>query len=198
MGLGLLAATVASGPSPTLTSHRSPASTVLSPTDEYIPFKGVTDSIYFWVIIGDGGTPDRALTAGGYEMGVTIGEPAIQISTAGGGSHTGFFGFWWPDLLPVPLGVRETQGDQPAYRFYLGAPYPNPSRGPVRIPYGVGEEAEVSLVVYDMTGRQVATLVQGKRKPGNYVATWKSASGGVYIVHYQAGNFRAQVKVIRR
>lgn len=192
----LIAATTVAPSSTAKTTHTltTPGVSVLH--DDYVPFKGATDSIYFWVVIGDGGTPDRALTAGSYEMGVTVGEPAIQISTAG--SYTGFFGFWWPDLLPVPIGVKESESPGPEYTFYLRAPFPNPARGPVRIRYGVGAESQVSMVVYDMNGRRVATLVQGTMKPGDYTVVWRSAPAGVYVIRYQAGSYRAQVKVIRR
>ncbi|MCG2716428.1 MAG: hypothetical protein L6422_09180 [Candidatus Marinimicrobia bacterium] len=48
--------------------------------------------------------------------------------------------------------------------------------------------ADIHLTIYDVNGRQVITLVDGKRKPGIYAVIWNGKDGsgrpvsaGVYI-----------------
>ncbi len=161
------------------------------------------DSIDFWVLIGNGGSSDSVNglqptpNPSNYYLGVTVGEACDQISYAGGGAYTGYFGFWWPDVIPpVYTGTKESDATGPSFTNYLAAPKPNPARGPVKISYGVARTAEVSLCVYDLTGRRVKQLFSGTLEPGNYMTVWTGTSDngsrlseGVYILRYTAGNF---------
>jgi hypothetical protein len=66
--------------------------------------------------------------------------------------------------------------------------YPNPFNGETRIRYrveGSGVGGLVSLRVYDMQGREVATLVDGPQEPGEHTVNWTTGSlaSGVYIYH---------------
>ena len=178
----------------------------------YEPFKPLAlDTIDFWVIIGDGGSSDSIFglqptpNPNQYYLGVTVGEPCDQIASAGGGTYTGYFGFWWPDVIPpVYEGVEEEPGAG-AQRFitFLAPPAPNPSKGRVTIQYGVSDEREVSLAVYDLSGRLVKNLARGKPGPGNYTITWTGesetgtrVSQGLYILRYEAGNFKKAEKLL--
>ncbi len=52
-------------------------------------------------------------------------------------------------------------------------------------------DSRVKLAVYDLLGREVAVLVDGQQRPGEYTTTW-DASGmpsGVYLARLQAGTF---------
>jgi len=70
-------------------------------------------------------------------------------------------------------------------------------------PSGRNDNMNVSVKVYDILGREVATLVNKKQKPGNYEVTWDglSASGGqvpsgVYFYQLKNGKYRATKKMI--
>jgi hypothetical protein len=54
------------------------------------------------------------------------------------------------------------------------------------------------MKVYDILGRDVATLVNEKMSPGVYTVTWNATrlSSGIYFVRLQAGNFSAVRKVV--
>jgi hypothetical protein len=49
----------------------------------------------------------------------------------------------------------------------------------------------MSLKVYNLLGQEVATLFEGIRQPGNYMATFdgRGLSGGVYLYRMTAANF---------
>ena len=77
--------------------------------------------------------------------------------------------------------------------FSLNPAYPNPFNATVTIPYAVPNNDPIKLRVYDVLGRHVATLFEGRRSPGEYRAIWEgrtnngaNVSSGTYIVTLQS------------
>ncbi|MGE5498967.1 MAG: T9SS type A sorting domain-containing protein, partial [Syntrophothermus sp.] len=56
----------------------------------------------------------------------------------------------------------------------------------------------VTLKVYDILGREVATLVNEERPAGNYKITWNAANlpSGVYVYQLKAGGYTATQKLM--
>jgi hypothetical protein len=75
--------------------------------------------------------------------------------------------------------------------FSLSGCYPNPFNPMTTISYVVGEPVLTTLKVYDILGREVATLVNEVRAPGTYRAVWDAANypSGVYTYRIVAGKF---------
>jgi hypothetical protein len=98
--------------------------------------------------------------------------------------------------------VAERDREGIADRFALAQNYPNPFNPSTTISYelpGVrGMSSAVSLIVYDMLGREVAVLVNETKDPGNYTVTWNAAgvTSGVYYYRLHAGNFFDVKKMI--
>ncbi len=67
--------------------------------------------------------------------------------------------------------------------FYLTTQnYPNPFNGPTIIEYRLAETSEVELVIYDLHGREVVTLLHGIRKAGRHRINWDGTGhGGVQV-----------------
>jgi hypothetical protein len=67
--------------------------------------------------------------------------------------------------------------------------YPNPARGQVTIDYTLPEAEEVTLEVYDVLGRRVATLEKGRKEAGRHQVDLqaKRLSSGVYFGRLEAG-----------
>jgi len=77
--------------------------------------------------------------------------------------------------------------------FRLAQNYPNPFNPSTVINYQLPKDGNVTLKVYDMLGREVATLVNEYQKPGIYnykfsIANYQLPSG-IYIYQLKAGNF---------
>jgi flagellar hook assembly protein FlgD len=63
--------------------------------------------------------------------------------------------------------------------------------------------AEVELVVYNLAGQQVASLVQGKREAGSYTVRWDGTddrhhplASGVYLLRLRAGEITQSRSVL--
>ena len=78
--------------------------------------------------------------------------------------------------------------------FALGGNYPNPFRTQTTLQFDLPEPVDVTLSIYDVMGRKVATLVDQPLQAGAHEVRWdgRSASGstvasGVYLLRLQAG-----------
>jgi hypothetical protein len=62
------------------------------------------------------------------------------------------------------------------------ANYPNPFRGTTRIEYELPADGNVSLRIYDFSGKEIGTLVNGNKKQGTYYVDFvpNKLSAGVY------------------
>jgi len=92
--------------------------------------------------------------------------------------------------LAVPTSVRTGDLNIPE-RCTLEQNYPNPFNPTTVIGYQLSVVTHVTLKVYDVLGRSVATLVNEKQGAGTHVATFDGSrlSSGVYFYRLQAGAF---------
>jgi hypothetical protein len=76
--------------------------------------------------------------------------------------------------------------------------YPNPFNPATVINYQLASAGKVSLKVYDLLGREVATLVNGMKAAGNYSATLNAGNlpSGVYFYRLQTGSFNSTKKLV--
>ena len=89
-------------------------------------------------------------------------------------------------------------------QFELFPNFPNPFNPSTTIKYAVPEATAVSLVVYNMLGQKVATLMSGTEQPAGYHAVvWDGRSdagtqvaSGVYVVRMRAGRFVQTQKMV--
>jgi hypothetical protein len=90
----------------------------------------------------------------------------------------------------IPLGVGAGNPGTPR-EFALAQNYPNPFNPMTTISYAIGQASLVTLKVFDILGREVATLVNEVRAPGTYRAVWDAANypSGVYTYRIVAGKF---------
>ncbi len=77
--------------------------------------------------------------------------------------------------------------------FTLEQNYPNPFNPETVIRYHLGKASHVSLVVYDITGRQVAQLADEVQPAGSHQASWDAMRlpSGIYFYRLTAGSFTA-------
>ena len=87
--------------------------------------------------------------------------------------------------------------------FVLYDNYPNPFNPTTKINYGLPNEANVLLVIYDILGREVIKLANDLQEPGYKSITWngtdalgRNVSAGMYFYLLQTGEFRQTRKMI--
>ncbi|NUO19435.1 T9SS type A sorting domain-containing protein [bacterium] len=76
--------------------------------------------------------------------------------------------------------------------------YPNPGNAEFRLSYSLTKNSAVSLTLFDITGREVATLVDGVRNAGEHVVHWSANAqpSGVYFAVLNAGESRRVSKLV--
>jgi hypothetical protein len=104
----------------------------------------------------------------------------------------GLLGFWNnPVFVPGEIVIRPaTAIDEKAtpQEFALLRNYPNPFNAQTLIQYNLPGESEVNLSIFDILGRQVATLTDGDQDAGPHQVTWNAADcpSGVYFYRLKA------------
>ncbi len=82
------------------------------------------------------------------------------------------------------IGLSVEENDIPA-KFSLSQNYPNPFNPSTSIRFDLRESATISLVIYDLLGREVARLVDSERLPaGTHQRVWEPAldvGSGIYV-----------------
>ncbi len=90
----------------------------------------------------------------------------------------------------TPSFVNERPESSPTY-YQLDQNYPNPFNPVTRIGFSLPNREAVTLKLYDLLGREVATVFNGFKEPGRYTLTinLKGLQSGVYFCKLQAGSF---------
>jgi hypothetical protein len=76
--------------------------------------------------------------------------------------------------------------------FALSAAYPNPLRGSATLSFDVAEASDVRVVVYDVQGRKVAVLAEGRFEAASHQVVFDGSAlpSGTYLVRMStAGGF---------
>lgn len=82
--------------------------------------------------------------------------------------------------------------------FSLSQNYPNPFNPTTVINYQLPMSSHISLKIYDLLGREVATLVNEQKDAGSYEVKFdgKNLSSGIYFYQLRAGEFAQTIKLI--
>lgn len=101
------------------------------------------------------------------------------------------------ELLVIDTSVDEVLSEVPA-GYDLGQNYPNPFNPATQINFEIGQSGMVTLKVYDVLGREVATLVNDNLQAGSHTASFDatSLSSGTYIYALEANGIRMSRKMM--
>jgi hypothetical protein len=128
-----------------------------------------------------------------YRAGSTAGQTAIGWLT--GNNLLAHIGFWYPDIVTgiakrrVPLGKCRYQRDQ--------------ALSACTQPVLLNCEQVTSVVICDIAGRSIRTLVNSTQQPGKYTLHWdgkdnvgRLVPSGVYICRFRAGEYHQNIKLL--
>jgi Secretion system C-terminal sorting domain len=94
-------------------------------------------------------------------------------------------------------GVMNNQASLPSH-FNLSQNYPNPFNPTTTISFSLPTKSFVSLKVFDILGRDVATIFSGELPAGTCTRQWNAANmaSGVYYYRLQAGSYSETKKFV--
>lgn len=113
------------------------------------------------------------------------------------GVLTGTGGVWQCSLDRLNS-VRETQTNNGPEEFTLEQNYPNPFNPSTTISFYLPSKSFVSIKVFDVIGRVVATIVSQEMSAGKYSKQWNAAniSSGIYFYRLQADSYSETKKLL--
>ena len=130
---------------------------------------------------------DKKLTlvSGGKLLAVLEGSGSVKVKNAAG------------------LGIAVGGDVNVPKKYALGQNYPNPFNPSTRFTVDVPKVSNVEVVVYDVLGRKIATLMTGEQAAGSYEMEWNGTDAhnqvvptGIYFIRMTADNFSAVQKVM--
>lgn len=76
-------------------------------------------------------------------------------------------------------------------QFEISQNYPNPFNPSTKISYSLPKQAQVEIILYDILGREISTLVNEVKNAGTYhlMLDMKEYSSGIYIYRIKAGSY---------
>ena len=135
----------------------------------------------------------------GYGYWVKTDQVGRLILTAGAGSSTAcrIKIVSMDEMPPLPPG-GETMAPGVPKKFALAQNYPNPFNPTTNVRYAICDVSHVTLKVYDVLGREIATLVNEVKQPGEHSVRWDAGTqpSGVYIYKLTAGDFSEVRKMV--
>jgi hypothetical protein len=158
----------------------------------------VPDSSKWYIIYHRFTRPNgiRMGSAAGYNREVCIDELQFKEDGSILQVRPSIEGFGSDIVEPTDVTPENTSGLPEKMQLYRN--YPNPFNPTTTIKYGLPEESQISLKIYDLLGREVTTLVEDKKMPGNYSITFDGChlSSGIYFVQLKSDNFIETKKML--
>ena len=175
-----------------------------------------------WIYLG-GNPPDAIQDWHYYDY--EVGDYGSRVGAAdinGDGVDEAIVGDpgWWYNNPSFPPGrvyiyknpytaVEEEQNSLP-HNFALYQNYPNPFNPTTIIPFSLKTQGSMfkgairtTLIIYNILGQKIKTLVDDERMPGSYQVQWdgkddkgKEVSSGIYFYKLRAGNFSDTKKLL--
>lgn len=106
-------------------------------------------------------------------------------------------------LYDISTGIEKNNGNIVPTTSFIYQNYPNPFNSQTNIKYRISSTSRVQLVIYNVLGQKVATLVNDYKTPGFYSIHWDAKnsrgiklSSGVYFIRLVAGNYTETKKMV--
>ncbi|MCS7258612.1 MAG: T9SS type A sorting domain-containing protein [candidate division WOR-3 bacterium] len=137
----------------------------------------------------------------GFIAQTTVAQSAIGKLTSA--THLGYIGFWYPSIISGIFEDKTLDNKTQLLTTKLYNAYPNPMTKQVTISYSLASPAKVILAIYDISGREVITLVNNTLPSGFYTLSWhkttndhRKISSGVYFYTLKTDNYKETKKLI--
>ncbi len=121
----------------------------------------------------------------------------IFFRNANTGYAGSFNGFIYKTTTGGNVFVKNISNEIPD-KFTLYQNYPNPFNPVTKIQFDIPRVNDISLKIYDITGKEIVTLVNEKLNAGSYSADWDgyNYTSGVYFYRLVAGDFKDTKRMV--
>jgi len=145
--------------------------------------------------VASGGTISTSAT---YRQSSLVSQTAVGATgSAGYVIHHGFWGGPGTSVTAV-----DDPGTDLPVTFDLGDAYPNPFNPATRVRFALPEPARTRLLIYNLKGQLVRTLLDEMRPPGRFELLWNGrdddgsvVASGTYLLRMSAGDYAARRKL---
>ena len=133
---------------------------------------------------------------GNPEYPYIIGSTYYGEVVAGNAPPGGHISITEPVTQYIPVTGIEGNGEQVDFNLYQN--FPNPFNPETNIKFSISKSGQTNLKVYDMTGKEVSSLMNEKLIQGSYVVKFNGSNlaSGVYYYELSSGNFKEIKKMI--
>jgi hypothetical protein len=102
-----------------------------------------------------------------------------------------YAGIWGQGVWRTPITGIENISSVTPDKFSLHQNYPNPFNPVTNISFDISKSGNVKLIIYDISGKEIAVLLNDILTPGSYKINWDASglSSGVYFYKLQSGDF---------
>ncbi len=137
-------------------------------------------------VIAGGGA--RTANASGQYLHGTIGQTIAKRVV---GTSNTLRGGFWPTMRATffaPIGDEQVTLPN---KFEFHAAYPNPFNPSTSLSFSLPQASDVRLELFDITGRNVASLANRKYAAGSHRLNWNAESfaSGIYFARLQTGGY---------
>ncbi len=124
---------------------------------------------------------------------ISSGDGCVQITSPGSVTAKPNISLMYTNILSA----NNNQTGMPK-DYSLSQNYPNPFNPVTKIEFGLPKQSFVTLKVYDLLGREVASLVNDTKAAGFYSVDFDAGalSSGVYIYRLSAGSFMQTMRMV--
>ncbi len=144
----------------------------------------------------------------GFDTPVMQATAPLRIGKSAGGDYPPYFCGYFDDVKiynypAVGLQVSTEPDVDLPLRYELSQNYPNPFNPITQIQFTIPENQKVTLIIYDILGRKVRTMVNDNMTSGKYLKTWNgtndlgvNVASGVYFYRLKTDNYVKVRKMI--
>ncbi|MCX6138797.1 MAG: T9SS type A sorting domain-containing protein [Ignavibacteriales bacterium] len=142
---------------------------------------------------GDFGITWKLVTAGlpaDIIAGIGVGDSLLYVATISKGL--------WCTPISIMTSAPDVNSNNAPNSFVLHQNYPNPFNPSTTIEYSIPQQSQVTVKIFDLLGREVAVLVNGRKESGRYSVQWNAAAmpSGIYFYRIEAAGYSATKKLI--
>ena len=138
------------------------------------------DNNFGWIVIGNESTNKTTKQFGTHEITTAASRPTLVVS-----------------FTQLVTAVDDENGKLPS-EYNLAQNFPNPFNPVTTIAYQLPKTDRVSIIVYDLLGSEVTTLVNSVQSAGIHNVSWNASNvaSGIYFYRLRSGSFTQTRKLV--